>query len=267
LFPAEMALQPEALELANQRLEHENWMMRAMQTNQRLAAENIFLRMQCSGGFFPSTYVRSQDLALAMLPEVQTLGRASAAGNACNANPYFDASTIAGSSSLGSVPSSRNQSRVPSVDSSGQTSVVANRTSVMMKNLPNDYTREMLVDLLKEKGYEGSFDLLYLPKDFRTKAGFGYAFVNFVAPDIAARFQHELSGFNGWSRASAKVCEVTWSDVQGLEEHIRRYRNSPVMHQSVPDEYRPMLFVGSEQVSFPSPTQKIRPPSHWRRRR
>ena len=38
--------------------------------------------------------------------------------------------------------------------------------------------------------------------------------------------------------SSQKVCEVCWGNpLQGLGAHIVRYRNSPVMHQSVPDEY------------------------------
>ena len=34
---------------------------------------------------------------------------------------------------------------------------------------------------------------------------------------------------------------MNWSHpYQGLDAHIERYRNSPVMHEDVPDEYKPM---------------------------
>jgi len=48
--------------------------------------------------------------------------------------------------------------------------------------------------------------------------------------------------------------------LQGLEANIERYRNSPTMHELVPDAYRPMLFVNGQQVAFPAPTKKIKPP-------
>jgi hypothetical protein len=47
-------------------------------------------------------------------------------------------------------------------------------------------------------------------------------------------------GFPSWDicfSVTRQVCEVRWSGPhQGLEAHVERYRNSPVMHKSVPDE-------------------------------
>lgn len=137
----------------------------------------------------------------------------------------------------------------------------------MMRNLPNDYTRNMLLALLHREGFNGTFDFLYLPVDFRSTSGLGYAFVNFEFHDDAERFRLHFTGFNHWSIASDKVCEVTWSSLQGLEPHIERYRNSPVMHESVPEEQKPALFKALERVPFPIPTKTIRMPRHWHRRR
>merc|ERR1719310_623970 len=130
-----------------------------------------------------------------------------------------------------------------------------------MRNLPNCYTRDMLLQMLDAEGYLGSFDFLYLPIDFRRGLGLGYAFINFTSPSIAEGFRQHFTGFNQWCLPSDKVCEATWSDtLNGLEAHIERYRNSPVMHESVPDEHKPMLFAGLERVPFPEPTKKIRAP-------
>lgn len=148
-----------------------------------------------------------------------------------------------------------------------KTSSVSSGTSAMMRNLPNDYTRCMLLDLLHSEGFGGTFDFVYLPVDFRSTSGLGYAFVNFALHDDAECFREHFTGFNRWSLASDKVCEVTWSSLQGLEAHIERYRNSPVMHESVPDDQKPVLFRGLERVQFPSPTKAIRTPRHWHRRR
>merc|ERR1712226_203470 len=92
-------------------------------------------------------------------------------------------------------------------------------------------------------------------------AGFGYAFVNFATHDAAVRAKRHFQGYCQWSVPSQKVCEVVWSGpVQGLPAHTERYRNSPVMHDSVPDEYKPVVFVNGNRVPFPPPTKRIRPP-------
>lgn len=132
-------------------------------------------------------------------------------------------------------------------------------TTVMMRNIPNNYTREMLLDLLNSHGFKNSYNLVYLPIDFQTEVGLGYAFINLTG-DVQ-HFRDHFHGFSDWQVASQKVCHVSWSNpLQGIQAHIDRYRNSPVMHESVPDEYKPMLFVNGERVAFPAPTKRIRPP-------
>lgn len=136
------------------------------------------------------------------------------------------------------------------------------RTTVMLRNLPNDYTRTMLLDLMDEQGFASCFDFIYLPMDFKRKAGLGYAFVNMVTPAEAERVFSSLHGFSAWKLfSSSKVLEVAWGDpLQGLEPHVNRYRNSPVMHEDVPDEFRPMLFKDGVRIDFPPPTRKLRVP-------
>merc|ERR550532_1895913 len=56
------------------------------------------------------------------------------------------------------------------------------RTTVMLRNLPNNYTRAMLIDMLETEGFGDTYDFLYLPMDFRSKAALGYAFVNLLDP-------------------------------------------------------------------------------------
>lgn len=138
-------------------------------------------------------------------------------------------------------------------------------TTVMMRNIPNDYTQAMLLHLLNAEGFGGSFDLFYLPIDFRKKvANFGYGFVNLVDPASAKRFQDHFSGFCTWSVPSDKVCQVTWSNtLQGIDANVERYRNCPVMHKSVPDEWKPVLFKEGTPTEFPVPTKRVRAPPHW----
>lgn len=70
------------------------------------------------------------------------------------------------------------------VDSS-TSSEIAEQTTIMLRNLPLKYTRTMLLDLLDSEGFKGRYDFFYLPSNFETSLGFGYAFVNFSSEDDA----------------------------------------------------------------------------------
>jgi hypothetical protein len=134
-------------------------------------------------------------------------------------------------------------------------------TTVMLRNVPNGYTRGMLIELLDQQGFSSRYDFVYLPMDFRNGVNLGYAFVNLVVHDAAVSFTDKLQGFCGWISDSTKVCEVTWAHPhQGLAEHVERYRNSPVMHPSMDDEYKPMMFRNGVQTAFPTPTKAIKAP-------
>lgn len=140
------------------------------------------------------------------------------------------------------------------------------RTTVMLRNVPKSLTTEKLMDLLNDAGFEGCYDLVYLPRDFKTKVGLGYAFVNLNSAARAGSFFESFQGFSTWGVQSDKVCDVAWSVLQGIDENVERYRNSPVMHESVSDEFKPVLVENNEKVAFPAPTKHIRPPRQWSRR-
>eukprot|EP00490_Sorites_sp_Unknown_P014396 CAMPEP_0114653658 /NCGR_PEP_ID=MMETSP0191-20121206/9923_1 /TAXON_ID=126664 /ORGANISM="Sorites sp." /LENGTH=215 /DNA_ID=CAMNT_0001868811 /DNA_START=50 /DNA_END=697 /DNA_ORIENTATION=+ len=73
------------------------------------------------------------------------------------------------------------------------------RTTVCLRNVPNNYTRQMLLELLEEQGLSGHFDFLYLPCDFHRHANLGYAFINLVDEASVTMFWSALDGFTGWS--------------------------------------------------------------------
>ena len=134
-------------------------------------------------------------------------------------------------------------------------------TTVMLRNLPNNYTREMLLAMLDNEGFQAQYDFLYLPMDFQRRACMGYAFINLVDPAHVPRFWSTFSGFTRWAIPSKKVCRVSLSGPhQGLQAHVERYRNSPVMHETVPDEYKPMVLQDGVRVAFPKPSKSSRPP-------
>lgn len=148
-----------------------------------------------------------------------------------------------------------------SVDSSADVEEAQDRTTVMLRNLPNQYTRTMLLNLIDSGGFAALYDFVNLPVDFKSGSSLGYAFVNFVNTEVAKRFQQKFDGFSDWIIPSRKVCGVTWSGPhQGLQAHIERYRNSPVMHESVSDTYKPIIFKDGQRIPFPPPTRKLRAP-------
>lgn len=135
------------------------------------------------------------------------------------------------------------------------------RTTVMMRNIPNNYSREMLLAMLGTEGFSGLYDFLYMPIDFRSRSALGYAFVNLTDLQAVQRFWAVFDGFSRWSLPTKKVSYITWCGPhQGFTAHVERYRNSPVMHTTVPDAFKPVAFSGGVRVEFPPPTKTIRAP-------
>jgi len=144
----------------------------------------------------------------------------------------------------------------------------AGRSTVMLRNLPNDYNRTMVVELLDHKGFAGKYDFVYLPTDSARQAGLGYAFVNLVSAADAQLIRQRLEGFRHWTVPSSKRLTVGWSDtVQGLEANVERYRNNPIMHECVPDEFKPAVFKDGKRAEFPQPTKRLRKPDLMRQGR
>lgn len=136
-----------------------------------------------------------------------------------------------------------------------------NRTTVMLRNIPREYSPAMVLDLMDNAGFSRRYNFFYLPVDFTRGVVLGYALVCCRSPADAAELLEWFQGFRRWAVPSSCICEASWSQPrQSLRDHIERYRSSPVMHPSVPDEYKPALFVDGKRVPFPAPTKAIRRP-------
>lgn len=134
-------------------------------------------------------------------------------------------------------------------------------TSVIVRKLPKGCGRDQMVKVMNREGFFGAYDLIYAPMDFATHTGLGYSFVNLTTKDNALRFIEHFQGFSNWTASSEKACEVSLSkEIQGLEAHVERYRSSPVMHEYVPDEFKPAMFANGLRVEFPAPTKPIKQP-------
>jgi hypothetical protein len=134
------------------------------------------------------------------------------------------------------------------------------RTTLMMKNFPCEFHRDALVELLNRKGFSGQFDLVYLPRDFKTGFALGYGFVNFVSSIHAQNFFATFDGFKAWGVPTKKVARLVWSELQGLAANVEKCRNSNVMHAGVPEHFKPLLFHNGEATPLPSPTCALQSP-------
>jgi len=124
----------------------------------------------------------------------------------------------------------------------------------MLRNLPRSFTRDELVRKLNMMGFEGLYDFVYLPVDFKSRQGKCYGFVNLVSGEHAERLIGNFHGFGHWSRATSRFrrCTASLSHTQGLEANVERYRNSPVMADGVPESFKPAIFAGAQQIPFPT---------------
>mmetsp|Transcript_95777 Transcript_95777/g.241348 ORF Transcript_95777/g.241348 Transcript_95777/m.241348 type:complete len:364 (+) Transcript_95777:58-1149(+) len=135
------------------------------------------------------------------------------------------------------------------------------RTTVMIRNLPEGFSRKMLEELLDAEGFAACYRFIYLPTDISTGSSFCYAFVDLATPEDATWFQQHFTGFSRWCYSSSKVCAVDWSEgLQGIDQLVERYRNSPLMHPSVPDHLRPAVYDLGRRLKFPAPTMLLKAP-------
>mmetsp|Transcript_27915 Transcript_27915/g.80022 ORF Transcript_27915/g.80022 Transcript_27915/m.80022 type:complete len:390 (+) Transcript_27915:39-1208(+) len=161
------------------------------------------------------------------------------------------------SASSGSCTPSKSESEQPQELESGCC------TTAMLRNIPNKYTRDMLVEQLN-RNFKGQYDFLYLPIDFKNKCNVGYAFINFCSEKQYRRFTEMfhmvpvsvcLPGLKSW-----KIAEVTPARVHGFEKNVERLRSSVVMMELKDHpEWMPMTFVPVTGVETPFPTPTYSP--------
>ena len=116
------------------------------------------------------------------------------------------------------------------------------RTTVMIKNVPNKYSQQMLKEYLDETNAK-TYDFLYLRMDFTNKCNVGYAFVNFTDPSAIAVLARARVGQRWTMFKSDKIMELGYANIQGKNKLIDKFRNSVVMDE--PPSFRPKIYYSN----------------------
>ncbi|CAJ1409977.1 unnamed protein product [Effrenium voratum] len=98
----------------------------------------------------------------------------------------------------------------------------------MLRNLPNKYNQQMLLEELNSSGFLGTFDFLYLPIDPETNANRGYCFINFTDPSCAWTLKLTYEGRKMGRFNSDKVVSVAPAALQGFEANYAHYSTARV---------------------------------------
>ncbi|KAG2706426.1 hypothetical protein I3760_05G103400 [Carya illinoinensis] len=128
-----------------------------------------------------------------------------------------------------------------------------NRTTLMIKNIPNKYTSKMLMAAIDER-HPGTYDFIYLPIDFKNKCNVGYAFINMKDPSLIIPFYQAFNGKKWEKFNSEKVASLAFARIQGIAALIAHFQNSSLMNED--KRCRPILFNtdgpnAGDQVPFP----------------
>jgi len=118
----------------------------------------------------------------------------------------------------------------------------AERTAIVLKNVPAECVRDTLLHIINEHGFQGLYDFLYLPMDFTTARSRGYATINFISSADAQRACSKLNGIH--VHGGELVTEM--SNVHaGINSLLQRYQNGELMNDpNTPEDYKPLFLQG-----------------------
>jgi len=93
------------------------------------------------------------------------------------------------------------------------------KTTLMIRNIPYEYSVDELVAEIEESGFQGVLDLVYLP--MHQTGNRGYAFANFTSPAAACGFQSSFSKhrFNQHQEQFRKAASVSYARKQGFSSY------------------------------------------------
>jgi hypothetical protein len=107
-------------------------------------------------------------------------------------------------------------------------------TTMMIRNIPNQYTQKDFIQEFDSLGFKGTYDFLYIPMDKKKRTNVGYGFVNFIDHHWAAKctvvlHNYRLKLLKKGKGAYSKYIQVVPAYLQGLEANIAHYQDKGAM--------------------------------------
>lgn len=131
-------------------------------------------------------------------------------------------------------------------------------TTLMIRNLPLNIMQSDVLEELDSSGFRGEYDFLYMPCDFHTGCGKGFAFVNFPRHVTALRFVdawHKSRRFS--MQWSGPTLNISTASCQGCEANRKKW-DQPRMRRIKNPNYRPLVLVAD---AFAGPCSEAKPKS------
>ncbi|EER14951.1 hypothetical protein Pmar_PMAR023275 [Perkinsus marinus ATCC 50983] len=108
------------------------------------------------------------------------------------------------------------------------------RTTVMLRNVPNDLGSLDLIAIINQEGFKGAYDFLFMPHertpssqpDIKTK---GYVFINFLSEGLAHMFRKIFQGKPLTGRFLLKVGDVSDAKTQGFVDNMLPHQSRAPM--------------------------------------
>jgi len=110
----------------------------------------------------------------------------------------------------------------------------------MLRNIPNKYTQNTLLEEIHEAGFVDTYDFFYLPMDVHNRANVGYAFINFLDSADFVKFTTTFTDYIFQKHPSLKIARVSPAHIQGLVENLQHFSNRAVTW-SRNSQYRPIV--------------------------
>jgi hypothetical protein len=121
-------------------------------------------------------------------------------------------------------------------------------TTVVVRNLPFNVTREELLQAVDASGFEGLYDFVYLPHKFKEHRNLGFAFINFANAEMARQFSamwHRSRRFmvKGMCKG-VKPLNVTMATVQGHAANTHKARGAKMVRVKN-TSYQPLMLASA----------------------
>lgn len=107
------------------------------------------------------------------------------------------------------------------------------RTTIMIRNIPNKYTQDMLLERIN-RFHQGKYDFFYLPMDVNNGCNIGYAFINFVDPVYIVPFFEDMNGKTWETFNSEKICQIAYGRIQGKQALAENFNKTTDMRKVKP---------------------------------